>query len=411
MKGSGSVRLKGKTWSYRIDLGKVDGKRKQIERSGFKTQKAAVKAMHEVLVHYGKTGEYLEDQKVTFQENYEDFIKIEAPATRAYATIVRYESIYRNHLRDEFGPLYLYQIDSRRIQEFLHGKSATYSEAFVKGLYKVFNVLYAYAYKNKRIKRNPMDDVDPPPDPRHLSDIVIYSAEDRDKIQARIEGTNVKCAYYIGLCTGVRVSECFALRWSDIDFEGKSVKINKQLRFQDKKWCFTPLKTKNSYRSIDVSDEFIRYLCELKEAQEASKRFYGSAYQQANIVWDRRERHQDTPLEIDDLINIKPNGKMMTSDSEKFLAKIIKKDCGIPFKYHNLRHTYATMLAESGVSPRYAQEQLGHAKLEFTLQYYTHPTPAMKDKAMEAISAQVFLPKASLDTEVEDHYYQRNSTI
>ena len=403
MKGSGSVRLRGKTWSYRVGLGKmkIDGKRKQIEGSGFRTQKEAVKAMQEILAQYHKTGEYVDNKKITFQQNYDEFIRVEASATRAYATILRYESIYRNHLQNEFGPLYLYQIDSKRIQTFLHEKSSKYSESFVKSLYKAFNVLFSYAYRNKVIKVNPMDDVAPPPDPRHRSDVVIYSAQEREKIQERIESTNVKSAYYIGLNTGVRVSECFALRWSDIDFEKRTVRIDKQLRFQDKKWCFTPLKTRNSYRTIDVSAPFVQYLTKLKKAQEAAALVYGTSYQKTNVVWDRRLRHQDDPLEIDDFINIKQNGKMMTSDSEKFMAKIIKQDCDIYFKFHNLRHTYATLLAESGVSPRYAQEQLGHAKMEFTLRYYTHLTESMKNTAMNLLSAKISLPHGDTDEEAD----------
>ena len=53
----GSVRLKGKTWSYRIDIGKVDGKRKQVEKSGYKTEREALKAMNDVIYHYNHTGE------------------------------------------------------------------------------------------------------------------------------------------------------------------------------------------------------------------------------------------------------------------------------------------------------------------------------------------------------------------
>ena len=155
----GSVRLKGKTWSYRIDLGKVDGKRKQIEKSGYKTEREAVKAMNDVIYHYNRTGEYLENQRFTFQQNYEQFIKEEAPATRAYATIQKYESMYRNHLKEEFGPSYLYQISPNRIREFLNTKSLEYSAEYFKSLYKALNVLFAYAYRNKRMKVNPMDEV------------------------------------------------------------------------------------------------------------------------------------------------------------------------------------------------------------------------------------------------------------
>lgn len=140
-----SVRLKGKTWSYRIDLGKVDGKRQQIEKSGYRTEREALKAMNDVIHHYNHTGEYVENQKFTFQENYEQFLAEEAPATRAYATIKKYISLYSNHLKDEFGPSYLFQISSNRIQEFLYEKSLKYSAEYLKSIYKSLNVLFAYA--------------------------------------------------------------------------------------------------------------------------------------------------------------------------------------------------------------------------------------------------------------------------
>lgn len=286
----GSVRLKGKTWSYRIDLGKIDGKRNQIEKSGYKTEREALQAMNDVIHQYNHTGEYIENQKFTFQQNYEQFMAEEAPATRAYATIKKYESLYRSHLKDEFGPSYLYQISSTRIKKFLNEKSLTYSQEYLKSIYKALNVLFAYAYKNRRMKKNPMDEVDPPPDPRHQKEYRFLTEEERKLIQERIASTNVQTAYYIAINTGVRVSESFALRWSDIDFEHRRVAINKQLRFEDKKWCFTPLKTPSSYRSIEVTQTFLDYLQALKSKQNEECYFYGDAYKKENIVWDRREK-------------------------------------------------------------------------------------------------------------------------
>lgn len=388
----GSVRLKGRTWSYRVDLGKIDGKRKQVEKSGYKTEREALKAMNEVIYRYNQTGEYIENQKFTFQENYDQFMAEEAPATRAYATIKKYESVYRNHLKEEFGARYLYQISSKNIQDFLYAKSTKYSQEYLKSIYKACNVLFAYAHKNKRMKKNPMDEVTPPPDPRHQKEYRYLDKEERTLIERRIERTNVQICYYIGINTGVRVSECFGLTWRDIDFDRRRIHINKQLRFQDKKWCFTPLKTVNSYRDIEVTEAFINYLRALKEQQKASRQFYGSAYCSENVVWDRREKNQDERLIVTDLINVKENGKMMTSDSEKFLARIIKADCGIKFKYHNLRHTYATILAEKGAHPKFVQKQLGHAKIEFTLRYYTHVTEEMGRQAMKALGKEVSVP-------------------
>lgn len=74
-----------------------------------------------------------------------------------------------------------------------------------------------------------------------------------------------------------------------------------------------------------------------------------------------------------------------------FLSSIIRDDLHIPFKFHNLRHTYATILAESGISPRYVKEMLGHSILEFTLKYYTHITVHMADMARLAIDKKLIL--------------------
>ena len=92
---------------------------------------------------------------------------------------------------------------------------------------------------------------------------------------------------------------------------------------------------------------------------------------------------------MNDLINVKEDGEMLTHNSIKFLARIIRDNLHITFKFHNLRHTYATILAESGINPRYVQEMLGHSKLEFTLKYYTHITGHMADMARLAIDEKI----------------------
>ena len=388
----GSVRKRGKTWSYRVDLGKIDGVRNQVEKGGYKTEREATKAMNDVIYQFNNTGDYVENQKVTFQENFNTFMVEEAEVTRAYSTRLKYDSIYRNHLGPAFGPNYLYQISSDKIKKFLKEKGQKYSEQFLKSIYKALNVLFSYAYQRKLLKKNPMDDVDPPPDSRHQNEYKFLTKEERDLIEARILTTNVQSAYYIGINTGVRVSECFGLCWPDIDFARHRVRINKQLRFEDKKWCFTPLKTKCSYRDVEVTDDFLDYLRYLKDQQERNRYEYGEAYHNVNVVWDRREKNHDDRLEVTDLINVKQNGAMMTSDSEKFLARIIKADLGIQFKYHNLRHTYATILAEDGANPKYVQRQLGHAKLEFTLRYYTHVTDKMGERAMGTVHNEIGAP-------------------
>lgn len=78
----GSIRKRKKNaWSYRIDLGFVDGKRKQVEKGGFKTEREAVKAMQDALYHLNNTGDYVENKKISFHTVYEEFIEREGKAT------------------------------------------------------------------------------------------------------------------------------------------------------------------------------------------------------------------------------------------------------------------------------------------------------------------------------------------
>lgn len=252
----GSVRKRGTTWSYRIDFGKLDGKRKQIEKGGYKTKKEADKALADALYQINNFGEFVENQKITFSEVYDEFIATEAQATRAYATIKRYNSLYRNHYKEIFGGLFVYQISANKVNEFFNEKRLKYSDEYVKGLYKTLKVIISFAYKKKYVKKNIFDEVTSPPDPRHISDIRAYSREELRLMADRLKETNIKTSFYIALNTGLRESEVFGLRWQDIDFENKRIKVNKQLLFQDRKWCFCPLKTINAYRSVNITASF-----------------------------------------------------------------------------------------------------------------------------------------------------------
>ena len=384
----GSVRKKGATWSYRIDLGTVAGKRNQIERSGYKTKREAEKAMADSISELNNRGEMIEDVKISFGDVYKEFIETEAKATRAYATLKRYDSLYRNHFAPAFGKYYVYQITSQQIKKFFAEKAQQYSDEYVKGLYKTLKVIIEFAHRQKYTRKNVFEEIPAPPDPRHISDIRTYSKEELERMADRLKDTNIKISFYIALNTGLRESEVFGLRWEDVDFDKKTIKINKQLLFQDRKWCFCPLKTINAYRSVNITDSFCNYLLKLKEEQQRNKVLYGDGYKR-NFVTDRLERNKEKLLEITDFINVKVNGEMLTTNSIKFMSRIFKNELHIDFRFHNLRHTYATINAENGISPRYVQEMLGHSKFEFTLKYYTHVTDKMCDLARNALESNV----------------------
>lgn len=380
----GSVRKKGATWSFRIDLGKIDGKRKQIERSGFKTEREANAALSEVIHEYNKTGLFVENKKITFQEVFNEFIEHEAPNTRKFATIVRYKSLYNNHFQ-EFAPKYLFQITEKSIQGFINSKCKTHSDEYVRSIYNFCLVLFNYAVTKKYLKLSPMLNVRPPQSYRAYGDIKIYTKDELAKMEERFKSTNLLTSFILGITLGIRVGECFAIRFSDINWEKETIKIDKQLQYQDKMWCLVYPKTVNAVRTIKLNKNLVNYLRNLKKQYENDEIEYGFAYK-VNTIMEKRGKSSNL-IVVDDFINIKPNGLMLTTDSQKVLARICKNELGIDFKFHNLRHSHATMLAEKGVNPKYVQERLGHGKLELTLRYYTHITDVMHEQVAEIVDS------------------------
>lgn len=395
----GTVRKKGATWSYRIDLGTINGKRTQKEKSGFATKKEAIAAMTAVESTLLLSGEYIESkQKITMKQLYEEFIDEEAPLTRKYATIVRYRSLYRNQLEQEFDTLYLYQITTDRIQKFLNFKvqeekskmsghsNQGLSASYVRSIYNFLLVLFTFAKKKKKyIKTNPMDDVVPPRDYRaYGKEIRYYTQKQIEWMDKRFQSTNLYTAYQLGLYLGVRVGECYALRFSDIDWNKGTIDVGAQLQFQNKVWSLVYPKTPNSIRTIKINHKLLEYLRNLQAKYQQNKELFGAGWKGSNNkILDRRPEFFGKPavmITVEDFINIKPNGEMYVSTSNKTLARICKKEAGFLFKFHYLRHTHATILAGKGVNPRYVMERLGHGKIDVTLKYYTHVTDEMHEQ-------------------------------
>ena len=377
----GSVRKKGATWSYRIDLGILDGKRKQMERSGFALKKDAEAALSKALADLNE-GNIVKEKRITLQELFDEFITLEAPLNRKTSTIVRYNSLYRNHLHRQFGYCFIGDITSKQLQEMIVQKREILSDEYVRSIYAFLTVLFKYAITKSYLKKDPTSAVTVPKSPRSLSDIKIYTDTELEMIKDRITSTNLLPAFNIALNLGLRAGECYALRWRDFDFEKNTVKIDKQLQNIKKHWTFTTPKTSNSYRTIRFGQKFSNYMQTLKQQQEEFQQLQGP-YWKKNLIVDSSNPKEKKPptIIVEDFVNIKPDGEMLNTNSHKVIARIAAKELNIDFKFHNLRHTHATKLLENGLNPRYVQERLGHSKLEFTLRLYTHVTQSMDESA------------------------------
>ena len=145
----------------------------------------------------------------------------------------------------------------------------------------------------------------------------------------------------------------------DVDWENHTLSISRQMVWEDNMWTLRNTKTKAAIRTIDLQDSIYYYLKDLREKQLRQKEQLGPAYRVNRVAVDMG---RDKPKVIRDdleLINIKSNGELLTPDSEKFLGRISRKELSVPFKYHNLRHTHASWLAEHNVPAIVTQKEIG----------------------------------------------------
>ena len=385
-----NIRKKGETYSYRINVKDPEtGKWKTIEKSGFKTiaEAKAARAVRLAEVVENPESILVKDKPITLNEVYKEFIEKYASHDREQSTIKRYDCLFRNHVGKKWGHRVIGSIKATEISEYLFSMADTHSHAYIMSIHKFIGVLWMYAVKHKYMKHDNFREIDTPKEDSSDDFIEkIYTEEELDIMEKRFSSTNLITAYKLGRALGLRVAECFGLRWSDVNWKKHTIRINRQMVFEDQMWCLRNTKTKAAIREIDLQDEIYDYLKELKEKQEQQKKELGVAYHQTRVAIDNGRNKEKTIEDNPDLINLKENGDFLTTDSAKILYRISKADCNIHFKYHNLRHTHASWLAEHGVPAIVTKKRLGHAKEETTLRYYSHITQGMRNDLLDKLN-------------------------
>jgi len=132
----------------------------------------------------------------------------------------------------------------------------------------------------------------------------------------------------IGLNTGMRVGEVCGLEWKNVNFENRIIRVVSNLQKQNGEWKLTSPKTAAGIRSIPINNLLYNELVKAKEFQNFNKEKYGEFYTESNFVCT------------------KENGESVTTNTIKYLSHVINKNLGIYFKFHFLRHTFASKLLE-----------------------------------------------------------------
>lgn len=377
------------TFSCRINVKDEHGEWKNKERSGFRTIKEAQTARTLLQAEYIKDPSLInkKESNITMSELYQEFISKQATFDCEKSTLKRYDSLQRNHVEPKWGKRQIKAIKPQEFTDYLFELTQTLSYAYIMSLHKFIKVLFKFAISREYISENPVDKVKTPNQGVEEGEIKTYTQAQLDTFEERFASTNLLSAYKIGRALGVRCGECFGLLWSDINWDKHTIKINKQLVYEDKMWTLRNTKTPASIREIELQDSIYNYLKELKTVQEQKKAELSVAYADTKVAIDKgRNKPKEIVYNLS-FINIKSDGGLLTPDSEKVLGRIARDELNCNFKFHNLRHTHASWLAEKGVPLVVIKTRLGHSKIETTQKYYQHVTKGMRENLMDTLNS------------------------
>ncbi len=188
--------------------------------------------------------------------------------------------------------------------------------------------------------------------------------------------------------TRLRTGELIGLTWDAIDWEARTLTVNKTLEFRHNQhvWRAGPPKTQTSYRTIPLTNRAYSILWEIYEERETRK--MSEELSQVLIYTDRR-KGRSSSLVMRDLvfINFRTGMPNKNSSYDTHLYKLCEAAGIAPFSMHTLCHTYATRAIEGGMQPKVLQKLLGHSSIQTTMDTYVHVTEESLSKAVRQFEA------------------------
>lgn len=361
-----------KKYKITIELGKdILGKRQRITRD-FTGTLAEVKIKDaELTKQYYHKGNNANVKELTFQQYSEVFIKKHCEGNIGLVTIKNYKRL----LRDIMPYLGSYKLDKiapamldtmyQKLRKGQKGKELSYNSMY--DYYKLINAMFNQAIKWEFLDKNPNLKANKP-----KKDIIDRKFYDLEQVKEFLSCLDNECIKYKALLTlaldsGARRGEISALRWSDIDFEANTLKIDKSLKVVNGVLDEKKPKTNSSNRVIILSNATIEVMKEYKEWQDNYIKELGNKWKGTNRIFTAE------------------NGEYMhPSTCYKIFTKVTKKYNLEHIRFHDLRHTSASVLIHKGVNIKAVSQRLGHSSINITSDIYTHTFEKDKIKSANA---------------------------
>lgn len=338
-------------------------------------------------------GIYMDAKNMTLDVFFQTWLSEIKESTVKENTLSVYQEIYKVHIAPQLGKLQVSGINKLMIQRLLNSMSKNGLSA--NTLAKTKAILYSVfkeAMENRMISYNPCENITIK---RERVERRVLSYEEQKKFLSAISGSRYEMLCVLGLSTGLRIGELSGLRWSDIDFEEKTLTVERtyiylhDVKNHQMRDVFHSPKTKTSSRTIRLLDSTLELLKLHKQKQEKEKAALGDGWQPIeegeDLVFTTKNGKPVRGLNVAETLN---HYVEQINRKEETAAKAEGRE-PVAFERitpHTLRHTFATRAFESGIPPKVVQQILGHSSLEMTMDLYTHVTEDVQAREIQKLS-------------------------
>lgn len=319
-------------------------------------------------IHANESGDRGETNSMTLGQYLDMWLeRIAKPRVRAQ-TFKGYEVNIRVHLKPALGKMPLDKIQAMHVQDLIDRKlregMAPKSVRYMHGILR--NALNR-AIRWNYIQRNPAAHVDGPRE--QPKEIQPFTREEAQRFLRAIKGDRLEALYTVALTMGLRQGEALGLRWRDLDLQLGDIRVSKQLQRVDHRYELVEPKTMRSRRHLAIPPAILQSLRTHKERQEGEREAAGKRWHDSDLVFCRPDGY---PL----------SGSVVTHRFQELLDQ-----ADLPRRrFHDLRHSCATLLLAQGVSPRVVMDVLGHSQISLTMNTYAHVLPELRRDAADRMS-------------------------
>lgn len=367
----GSIQKRGNKYSFVIDIGRdpVTKKRRQKRVSGFKTKKEAQKALTEMLAELNK-GTYVEPTNLKLADYLKDWLKFKEKRI-GHGTYLNYKGYIENHVNPALGHIKVAELTPRQVEEFYDSllDNDVLSPQSIMHIHRMLSNAIGRGATIGEIPRNIMKAVEPVKVPR--KEMKYWDIETLNQFLQETKHEFFYIAWYIAAFTGMRQGEVLGLKWDSVDFDNKTIYVRRALKRENGEYVLKDLKNNPSYRSIAISDSDVFALKVHKKKQEKIKLLSGKDYDDQGFVIAGKTGNFVLPTNL---------GRAFRRCLEYAGVKKIR--------FHDLRHTHASMLFALNVHPKIVQERLGHSSIQTTLDRYSHMIPNMQEAVAKSLEVE-----------------------